>query len=219
MFIRTIGLHLSISILSEHFSFLNSSENCTKDTLIYSRFQYLDQPVIKRYLGRVRAGAREVEVDHLWLQMLRLYFPLDHFGLEREAYISGTSTRRTNITVSVDDGRGQGTIVFVECKRPPRQAHHEPSPSTWTRGKGQLESYMLRWRGSAGPRGRRDLFGVVAIGRLARFFILRRSEAALEDLDADAKTFRIGTADGSAEVEAMLLAIFGDAMTNYAALV
>ncbi|CDM32090.1 unnamed protein product [Penicillium roqueforti FM164] len=117
------------------------------------------------YIAKILPGTREVEVDHLWTNLLAYYFPTTQtYGVEREAYIRSRSQTRANVCVStLSDGK-MFNVIIVEKKKASTSRSAHPTPGSWTHAEGQLLGYMLSRRDNQ-EKDLRRLFGIVGIGR------------------------------------------------------
>ncbi|KAJ5818307.1 hypothetical protein N7474_003898 [Penicillium riverlandense] len=140
---------------------------------------YATHLLIRHYLDRVVPNCLEQQVDHLWTQVLRLYFELSLYGIEREAHVAQTSLIRANVIVS-REFRGQFCqFLFIESKRAP-PANRMPSERSWDRAATQLANYMAASkRDLARPSDAPKLFGIVAIGRSVRFYSMAQGSSRL----------------------------------------
>ncbi|KAL2706081.1 hypothetical protein AAEP93_001331 [Penicillium crustosum] len=126
---------------------------------------YQAQPIIVSYITNIVPGTLEVDVDHLWTNLLAYYFPVtEDFGVEREAYIRSRSQTRANVCVSTLVHNSISKVIMIESKRASRSQNGSPPSSSWTHAKEQLLGYMLSRREEQTENLPR-LFGMVGIGR------------------------------------------------------
>ncbi|OJJ45308.1 hypothetical protein ASPZODRAFT_167767 [Penicilliopsis zonata CBS 506.65] len=164
---------------------------------------YLDLPIIRRYIDQ--AGSDDAEgrdVNNLWYQILRGYFLLeDNFCLEYEVSDDLELATRPNTVVLVLCGNALRKFLFVECKQP-LPSNCELDENFWVDTRNRLKGAMERWRGEAGELGEGELFGIIAIGNLARFVTMQAGGVSL--LNMHGEPVRIDTQAGASEADAML---------------
>lgn len=136
----------------------------------------------------------------MWTQILRFYFPLQKgYGIEREPYTTETARARANIVVTNARENGINKVLFVECKS--SKAKKTPNNRTWGSAKDQMRNYMLSWDGR---RLNSPLYGVVAIGREARFYTLPARSDVLEEFKTGNETNTFSVKDGAASIHEIL---------------
>lgn len=146
--------------------------------------QYQTQPILASYIASIRHNSREVDVDHLWTNLLAYYFPtVEDYGIEREAYIVPRSQARANVCLRTLIDNSITTVIMVENKKPTTAQSSNPPTSSWVNAKAQLEGYLLSRR--ANEQSHLNLFGIVGIGGCVKFFQLRRGRSELEDYRHD----------------------------------
>lgn len=171
------------------------------------QLQYQAPPIIFSYIDNIVPGSREVEVDHLWTNLLAYYFPITQdYGVEREAYVRSRSETRANVCVSTMTHRDMHKVVMVENKRATRSQTAHPPGRSWAHARGQLLAYMLSHRANQLP-GLPSLFGIVGIGRWVRFYRLRRGANDLEDFQ---QNMAYNLVDNSFAIEQIILSIRAD---------
>lgn len=171
--------------------------------------EYLRGSFCQDYIARIEkkrpTGAipREDQVDHLWQRVFKIYFEHQSrpalFDVQREAYATEKSQKRSNI--SVVNRRGEPAsahkVVWFKAKRPKgTEPSREtmPSQKDWEEVRGEIRDYMVTSRASDGDVQR--MYGVTAIGMYARMFELPRHSGRFQAVD-DGRTFHV-EADGLA---------------------
>ncbi|CAL5867723.1 uncharacterized protein PFLUO_LOCUS1942 [Penicillium psychrofluorescens] len=140
-------------------------------------------PIIKYYLDRVAPNCLEQWVDNLWTRILRRYFYLDKYGIEREARVAENSLIRANVIVSKEHSGQFCQFLFVESKRAP-PANRMPSERWCDRAATQLSNYMAASREHLKtPSEAPKLFGIVSIGRYVRFYSMVQESNCLIPID------------------------------------
>ena len=151
-----------------------------------------DSDLMKAYIARIQPDVLQEPRDHCWTNLVRHYFELPHFGVEREAYVEARRAgKRANIVVT---NLVNGTIhkaLVIEAKRFPRKTPEgwENKPTEWNKHLPQLKTYMTTIRREFGNV--QDIFGILAIGDKLRFYRMKtgNQKGDLEEFQEESRIF------------------------------
>lgn len=120
-----------------------------------------------------------------------MHFPYqDDYLHEREEYARPHSRSRANVTLAVFHNDERTKAVIIECKRRPGNQNGYPSNTAWSEAKSQLQTFMLASRRSQESL-QFGIFGCVAIGKWARFFVLANNRDYLQSFQGNSALFHI----------------------------
>lgn len=128
----------------------------------------------------------EVDVDELWMFILRRYFPNDErsgeeWSIVQQQHPARRDPKKADILIRIVSGGYMTNMFFLEDKR----YKYEARSSTWASALTQLENYMKESKHQLITRQRqspRDLYGAVNIGRHVRFYVMGKNYTTLSDL-------------------------------------
>ncbi|KAK2813869.1 hypothetical protein FQN50_000270 [Emmonsiellopsis sp. PD_5] len=123
---------------------------------------YWDLHVIKQLYDRITEASYETAVDALWLSILSQYFTVQQgYAIEAQVEPKEGSRKRCNITVSpFHHQHGLRKRIICENKR----RSSENDEKVWEAARKQVRGYL------EASRGDEDLYAIVGIGRLVRFY-------------------------------------------------